>query len=162
MSFYTLCQKDGLQVHEPTYKYVDNQTLCLAENADWARSFSLTRPHWREGLLLCQRICIVSVFIAKILKIFLDISLKNGFWSVWARFRLACLLYDGWKSIGSKSEGWILQWPPQKYFSISIRFCWSSLRIWKIKKNCGRVEAVIIWQPLKCNAERFLLRPPDS
>ena len=58
-----------MQVLEPTCKYVDNQTLCLEENADRARSFSLTRPHWREGLLLCQRICIVSVFIAKILKI---------------------------------------------------------------------------------------------
>ena len=41
MSFYTLCQKDGLQVLEPTCKYVDNQTLCLEENADRARSFSL-------------------------------------------------------------------------------------------------------------------------
>ena len=49
MSFYTLCQEDDLQVLEPTYKYVDNQTLCLEENADRARSFSLTRPHWREG-----------------------------------------------------------------------------------------------------------------
>ena len=99
-------------------------------------------PIGEKGLLLCQRICIVSMFIAKILKIILDISLKNSFWSVWVRFRLACLLYDGGKSIGSKSEGWILQWPPQRYLSISIRVCWGSLRIWKINKNCGRVEAV--------------------